>query len=529
VSGDSTGAPLESTFVVSGEVPAQTITQSLQALLPTRHHPISRQRFTLLDTIDGRVCRAAARLTQSSVDGQTIVSWKASRTGSELAVQLPQPASFAWDFPECALYRAVAPVIGPRRLLPQAEAEESGSLLDVLDERGKTVARVRIESGSARLPTPRAGWQPLPTMVTLSGLRGYADHYERLMPVVQSRPGIRVCPEGVQGLIRRHVGAPEPHDVSSLRLDLAPGVRADVGAGRIHLALLEVMLGNEAGVRADIDSEFLHDFRVAVRRTRSLLGQIRQVFGDDVVTHFGGEFSWLGKLTGPPRDLDVLILTLRDRRREVSFEGLEAVISRLEEMRCQEHVRLVDALRGDRFNRLTSEWKAFLNQPLARHPSAPNASRRLADVVYERAWRLSRKIGRRAGALDETTPVEAVHELRVQAKKLRYLVDVMPGSGDNADVKRVLVALKALQRVLGDFNDAHVQAQRLIECRGALAATGAADESVTAIGRLAEQARERGEQLRRDVIEEARRFGGATARSACRRAFKRAHSGASVI
>jgi CHAD domain-containing protein len=528
VSGDSSSAPLESTFVVSGEVPAQTITRSLQALLPTRHHQISRQRFTLLDTIDGRVGRAAARLTQSSVDGHTIISWKATRTGSELAVHLPQPASFAWDFPECALYRALAPVIGPRRLLPQAEAEESGSLLDVLDDRGKTVARVRIESGCARLPTPRAGWRPLPTMVTVSGLRGYSDQYERLVPIVQSRPGIRVCPEGVQGLIRRHAGAPEPQDVSSLRLDLAAGVRADVGASRIHLALLDVMLANEAGVRADIDSEFLHDFRVAVRRTRSLLGQIRQVFGEDAVAHFSSEFSWLGKLTGPPRDLDVLILTLRERRREVSFEGLEAVIERLEEMRCHEYVRLVEALRGDRFHRLTSEWKAFLNQPIARHPLSANASRRLADVVYERAWRLSRKIGGRAADLDEATPAEAVHELRVKAKKLRYLVDVVPGSGEDGNVKRVLVALKALQRVLGDFNDAHVQEQRLIECRGAMAAKGAGDDSLIAIGRLAEQARERAAQLRSDVVAEARRFGGRTVRSACRTAFKRTRNKASI-
>jgi len=204
------------------------------------------------------------------------------------------------------------------------------------------------------------------------------------------------------------------------------------------------------------------------------------------------------------------------------------VIARLEELRHQEHVKLVEAVGGDRFKRLTSEWKAFLNQPIARHSSAPNASRRLADVVYERAWRLSRKIGRRATDLDDATPVETVHELRVQAKKLRYLVDVMPGAGEDGDVKRVVVALKAFQRVLGDFNDAHVQAQRLIECRGAMAVTGAADNTVAAIGRLAEQARARGDQLRHDVVEQARRFGGRTVRSACRSAFKRAHGKAPV-
>jgi CHAD domain-containing protein len=523
---DDPSGPPESTFVLSGEVPAHTVARSLQALLATRHRQIVRRRFTLLDTFDGRVCRAGARLTQSGVDGQSVFSWRAS--GTELAVQLPQPASFAWDFPDCALYRALVPVIGHRRLLPQAEAEECGSLLDVLDSRGKTVARVRIESGQARLPTPRAGWQALPTMVTLSGLRGYTDHYERLLPVVQSRPGIRACPEGVQSMIRRQVGAPEPHDMSSLRLDLAPGVKADAGARQIHLALLDVMLGNQAGVHANLDSEFLHDFRVAVRRTRSLLGQIRQVFGEDAVTHFAREFSWLGKLTGPPRDVDVLILTLRERGREVPFAGLDAVITLLEQTRDQEHVKLVEALSSDRFRRLTSEWKAFLEQPPARQPAAPNAHRRLADVVSERAWRLSRKITRGAEHLDEATAADAVHGLRVQAKKLRYLVDVTPGCHDDADVRRVLVALKALQRVLGDFNDAHVQAQRLIECRGAMAATGAAEGSLAAIGHLAEQARERHEGLRQDVLEEARRFRRRRVQTACRSAFKRTQSRAQV-
>ena len=520
---DDSSAPRESTYVVSDEIPAHTIERSLQALLRTRHRLIGRQRFTLLDTIDGRVSRAGARLTHAGVDGRSIMSWKRSGTGSELAVQLAKPASFAWDFPDGALYRIVAPVIGPRRLLPQAEAEESGSVLDVLDNRGKTIARVRIESGQARLPAPRGTWQSLPTIVTLTGLRGYTDHYERLVPIVRSRPGVSGCPEDVQGVIRQRIGAPEPHDVS-LRVDLQKGVRADVGARRIHLSLLEMMVSNQAGVVANLDSEFLHDFRVAVRRTRSLLGQIKYVFGDDALRHFSSEFSWLGKLTGPPRDLDVLILTLRERRRENPFDGVDALVAFLERTQRDEHARLVEALNGDRFERLTSDWQAFLTQPVAVQPPAANAGRRLADVMFERAWRLSRRISRRASELDDTTAPEALHDMRVDAKKLRYVVDVVPGAGEDADVKRVLVALKALQRVLGDFNDAHVQQQRLLGCHGAMAAAGAAKDTLQAIERLAAMARERRDRLRLDVNEEVWQFGRRTVRSACRRAFKRTNS-----
>jgi CHAD domain-containing protein len=225
----------------------------------------------------------------------------------------------------------------------------------------------------------------------------------------------------------------------------------------------------------------------------------------------------------------VLILTLREWQREMALEGLEALVAILEQTQRQEHVALVDALKSDRFKRLTSDWKAFLTQPISLKPQAPNARRPLVDVVFERAWRLSRKIGRQVATLDRTTAAETVHDVRVQAKKLRYLVDVAPASRDDFDIKRVLIALKSLQRVLGDFNDAHVQEQRLIECRGAMAATGAAQNSLAAIGRLAEQARERREHLRDDVLEQARQFRRRTVRSACRRAFRRTPSEANVL
>ena len=109
-------------------------------------------------------------------------------------------------------------------------------------------------------------------MITLTGLRGYEEVCQRLVPVIESRPGVESCPEGLHGVALRQVGAPEHRYVSLPRVELDPAVRADVGARQIHLALLEMLIANEPGLRANLDTEFLHDFRVAVRRTRSLLG-----------------------------------------------------------------------------------------------------------------------------------------------------------------------------------------------------------------------------------------------------------------
>ena len=161
--------------------------------------------------------------------------------------------SFAWDLPDGPLQQALAPVIGVRRLLAQADAEKFGSLLEILDNNNKTVARLRIESGRARLPISRTAWQPLPTMLTLNGLRGYEDGYERLARVIESRPGVESCPEGLHGVMLRLVGASARDDVSLPRVDLVPTVRAEVGARQIHLALLGVLVANEPGLRANLD------------------------------------------------------------------------------------------------------------------------------------------------------------------------------------------------------------------------------------------------------------------------------------
>ena len=304
-------AALECVYVVSGDASREAITSSLRALLRTRHHAIARHRFTMLDTFDGRVRRAGARLTRTGTDGICIVVWQPRDGRAPLTARLTEPVSFAWDLPHGPLQEALAPVIGVRRLLPQADAEEHGSELDILDDRRKTVARLRIESGHVRQPMARSAWHPLPTILTLTGLRGYDEAYERLKPIIASRPGISSCPDGLEGVIFQHAGVTDARGGPALRIDLAPGVPAEAGARGIHRAIVGILTANEPGLRANIDTEFLHDFRVALRRTRSLLRQLKHVFPSDSVEHFSTEFSWLGRLTGPPRDLDVLILSLR--------------------------------------------------------------------------------------------------------------------------------------------------------------------------------------------------------------------------
>jgi CHAD domain-containing protein len=519
--GYDSSTAIESTYLVRGDVSPDAITTSLQALVPTRHHAIVRRRMTLLDTFDGRVRRAGARLTRSEVNGTETIMWERRSTGANLILRLAEPVSFAWDLPGGPLHAAVAPVIGVRRLFAKADVEVWGSRLDILDDHSKTTARLRIESGTARLPKTRDAWRPLPSVITLTGLRGYEDIYNTLVPVIESRPGVEACAEAFDDVTLRELGALPSH-IGVPGADLVPTVLAEIGARHIHHGLLRTLTANEPGVRASLDTEFLHDFRVAVRRTRSLLGQIKRVFPPDPLAHFSAEFSWLGRLTGPPRDMDVLVLSLRAQPADLPAGDIEALAAYLGQMQHREHHELIVALDGDRYRRLLSDWETFLERSAPFHPDAGNAGRLLADVVSERARRLSRRIARSSETIDENTPAERLHELRLAAKKLRYLIDVTPAFYDAADLERIVSALKKLQRVLGDFNDAQVQERRLLEFGGALAAESGPPDTVLALERLAEQCRQRGERLRLQVVDGLARFRAHDTRSACQRAFKHA-------
>jgi len=515
----SSSLPRESAYVVPGELSTETITRNLLTLLPTRRLPIAKRRFTVLDTIDGRVRQAGASLTLAGEDSASTVRWQTLAGSDRFAVRMTRPVSFAWDLPDGPLKKEVASIVGPRRLLAQAEAEEQGTLLEMLDDRGKAVARLRIASGQARLPTAHGDWRPWPAMLTLTGLRGYEDEYEQLVPVIASRPGILRCPEGPVAAILRQVGATDPCDLSSPKLALDPEVRADLGARQLHLALLEILVANEPGVRGNVDTEFLHDFRVAVRRARSLLGQIRGVFPSDVVDHFAGEFSWIGRLTGLPRDTDVLVLALREQQGEFDADAMNALIAFLGGTQQQEYERLVGALDSIRYQRLLADWRAFLESPIPSAPQAEHAHGPLAAAVSRRAWRLSKRLARRAKTIDRHTAPERIHEIRIDAKKLRYLIDAASACYRPADVTCILAALKKLQRALGDFNDTHVQETLLVNCGRAICASGGPSDALLTLGRLAERCLQRREQLREEVVEKLSRFRHKDVQKACKRAF----------
>jgi CHAD domain-containing protein len=380
-------------------------------------------------------------------------------------------------------------------------------MLDVLDDDRKTVARIRIEAGRARTQGKAGFWKRIPTLVTLTALRGYDAAYERLRRIIESRPGLTPSSNDVQLIALQALAVSPPCDASQFSVELDRAVRADAGARQIYSALLDIMVANEPGMRADLDTEFLHDYRVSLRRTRSLLGQIKNVFPEDAVTHFRTEFRWLAQATSVKRDLDVLMLSLRRMSESLPADDLATLLAFLSRKQVHAQRLLELLLESNRYRDLLASWRSFLQDATTRDPESEDAARSLVDLTSGHILRLHSRLFHQAIAIHDETPAEAIHEVRIVANKLRYMIDATRSLRDRRDLDRIIDSLTRMQDVLGDFNDAQVQERNLLIFGQALLEAGEGEPGVLlTIRRMAENARNRAVSLRPNVDRELSRF-----------------------
>jgi CHAD domain-containing protein len=273
---------------------------------------------------------------------------------------------------------------------------------------------------------------------------------------------------------------------------LERGQRADAAAAAVLCALLEVAEANVNGALEDLDSEFLHDLRVSVRRTRAVQRELRQVFEPTALARFRAEFRWLQQVTGDARDLDVYLLEF-DRMRELvpaplrdDLDALEVVLA---SRRAGAHRRMSRALRSERAVGLLSEWSSFLDRlPADLGAAGPAASQPIEAVAGERIAKVYARMVRMGDAIGPSSPSTEYHELRKQGKELRYLLELF---GANLFAQRVVKpmvrSLKALQDVLGRHQDREVQAATLRSLSDPVAAASDGPAALMAMGVLVER------------------------------------------
>lgn len=237
-------------------------------------------------------------------------------------------------------------------------------------------------------------------------------------------------------------------------------------AGRLLPLVLDRYLrefrAHEPGVRADEDPEELHDYRVALRRARSLMAAGRKVFPAEELELLRGLAAWMAGVTSPVRDLDVLLEDLPDLLGRVAPEladGADPLRAALAGRRAEVRADLVDVLDGDRLPVLMRRWQAMATvYRIGGGEPGPDASRPAGEVVDALILRSHRRMRKRAGRAVRSGAREDWHELRKGLKRFRYLVAAFTPLYPQGSFERVSKKLSDLQDTLGRLQDHHVQA-----------------------------------------------------------------------
>ena len=194
------------------------------------------------------------------------------------------------------------------------------------------------------------------------------------------------------------------------------------------------------------DDEVVHDLRVALRRTRTVLEIGRSVFGRFHSDEVRRALRDVQRATGALRDEEVLLDLMESLHVEAPVVAEWLEIRRRRERRLRRAlVRLVEAGELDRGRRLLEALLAFRVDP--------SRDRRLAKFARRSATAARRRVDRRRIArVDDPL---ALHQLRIAYKRLRYVVETfaeaLPG-----DLTALAQPAARMQNRLGSVHDVDV-------------------------------------------------------------------------
>lgn len=420
------------------------------------------------------------------------------------------PSGFARDFPAGHVRDLVTDIIDVRRLLPRLEIIARRSPMTVRDKEGKIVLRLSFDSLKAKCPD---GGRPvqLGRYLTVEPVRGYRKAMIKAGKLLDKRFAAKPCdlPVHIEGM--RAIGI-TPGDYSSkLRLQLQPSMTAREASRLIHLNLLDSMRKNEQGAARNIDPEFLHDLRVAVRRTRSALSQLdKDVLPADIVARAKNEFRWIGQQTNRMRDMDVylidypLLQSSLPKQYQAHLQPLQDYLLAQSRLELKNVARMI---RSKRYREICDHWHAYLLADIEKAEETRHATTPVKELADARIWKVYRAVMKEGEAIDDDSPAQALHDLRITCKKLRYLLEFCQSLYPPKEIERLIKSLKSFQNVLGEFQDTELQALAILDFGRELADTGTAPvETQMAMGMAADEILQRQRLARRKFAEQFRMF-----------------------
>jgi CHAD domain-containing protein len=410
--------------------------------------PATRIQRSYLDTFDWRLFDRSEVLVFERGARDSLVLQHRGHERSDLRVPIAERPAVASELPP-SLRQRIGSVIAPRTLIEVGHENVERWPLRLLDDEGKTVARVDVERVTSATAPPIV-------RVELNAVRGYERVARRVRAVLDSQADLSPAEDPLV-LAARAAGREPGVGPAPLPPTVPKGVGALEAIASVLEHQLDIVVALEEGVRQDLDPDLLHEFRIAVRRTRSVVRLSRRHLPDKVRYVWDSEWLWLAAVTGPPRDLDVLLMEVDHARATLPSDekaGLDEIQEIVSARRRAAQEKLVLALNGDRYGTLKRGWRYELGElrTASGDAGASNAHELAVDLIERATKQLSRCVA----AVDADSPAEVIHDVRKRGKQLRYALDLFGRLLPDKRVKTMRKATKDLQDHLGEFQDNEV-------------------------------------------------------------------------
>ncbi|CCE23025.1 CHAD domain containing protein [Methylotuvimicrobium alcaliphilum 20Z] len=452
--------------------------------------PVS-EHYTLIsyyDSFDWRLYRDGIICEFNRSQTASILTLKNLHTGQLIAsADLDSVPKFAKEFQPKNIRNVLAPLLEMRALLPLTTLEGTRKFVNVLNKDEKTVLKLMIDT-----------FEYIPCRLQLTPIKGYD---KAALKFIEDLIRIGLVESNLPPLIDAlKTQGRKPKDYTSkLNIKLDPNMRSDLAVKYIFNDLLKAIKVNEQDTIAATDSEFLHDFRVAVRRTRAGLNQLKNVLPEAETARFSHFFAWLGQITTPTRDLDVYLLDFDHYKKSVPpalRENLNPLYDFIEHKQKQAQKNLASKLKSPDYIAPLIEWEEFLRSPTIKKPTQANALLPIKTLADNRILKVFRRIIKDGQRITDQSPPGELHDLRKTCKKLRYLMEFFQNLYPKSEIKSLIKSLKHFQDILGEFQDLEVQEITLKKFSEEMMNEGVPADTFLAMGVLIQTIDKRRQQAR---------------------------------
>ncbi len=453
-------------FQVPQQVDMAALWEEIGNLLTIRETGEEAVNTLHLDTFDWRLFNVGMML--SLTDKKYVLR----RSFGELICQGKgtgrKHKTFVWNFQDGDLQDTLKPIVDVRALQQKFGLARTIKHYGLLNRDEKTVLRLTYIETVGQYENQQFVIQPV---LQVEALRGYYREKRRISDLLAASD-LTMCGGGYDLVADVHAVLsinPALTD-STFSVELGRVETVSEVARDICLKLRKTTMLNLPGVVDDIDSEFLHDLRVSVRRTRSLISLLKKYLPTTDTAHFSKEFKWLGNVTGPVRDLDVYLIKESEYRAMLPPElqgGLVWFFAGLSRQRKRELRLLRQHLSSSRFTTLMEKWQEFLIA-LPDRDDCPRGKKLCYGVAEKIIRKRFTRILKDGTEINRISPAEKLHELRIEGKKFRYTLEFFRSMFNTNSVGVFSKQMKKFQNNLGDFNDLSVQKELLLKKLGNL-------------------------------------------------------------